>query len=489
MIRKQRGNIPSRCSFVFLAFLAFHIKPVQANIRLPSIMSSNMILQRNAEVSIWGWSDENEVTLDPSWLSDRILAKVDDHGKWLAKIQTNDSRDLMEIRISDKSSEKLLSDVLFGEVWLCSGQSNMEQPVRGNYGQPTFGSLHAIAHSRNSEIRLFKVKKSASKEPLEDLGEVGWTDVTPTSVITLSAIAYFFARDLQKILDVPVGIIQTAYGGSPIEAWLSSETLSQYQEFNLTNTDLSDKSQQNPTVLYNAMVNPLIPFTIKGALWYQGESNRGRYEEYKKLFPAMVSDWRDRWGLGDFPFYFVQIAPFPYWNQSTVFQGSGNSAFMRETQVECVELIPNSNIAITLDIGDSVSIHPPKKKEVADRLLYLALRSDYGQSNLPAFSPQYDSMIVSDNKCILTFEHAQVGLYAPDRLKNFEIAGADRVFYPAHAKIFEKSKVEVFSDKVAKPKAVRYAWSNWVEGSLFSTFLLPVSSFRTDDWESATRTE
>jgi sialate O-acetylesterase len=236
------------------------------------------------------------------------------------------------------------------------------------------------------------------------------------------------------------------------------------------------------------MIHPLIPYTIKGALWYQGESNRLAPEEYKTLFPAMVKDWRSRWDIGDFPFYYVQIAPFLYGNNEE-FQKAENSAFIRESQLHCLDLIPNSGIAITMDVGEENYIHPPKKKEVADRLLLNALHQTYGYTTIDYGSPVYEATEVTDDGLLLSFKNAEKGLFSYDGLEGFEIAGEDKVFYPATAKIVRGSKVLVQSDKVSKPVAVRYAWRNWVQGTLYDTNLLPASSFRTDDWDDATKSE
>jgi sialate O-acetylesterase len=234
------------------------------------------------------------------------------------------------------------------------------------------------------------------------------------------------------------------------------------------------------------MINPLIPYTIKGVLWYQGESNRHEPEKYKTLFPAMVKDWRKRWGIGDFPFYYVQIAPYIYGNND-VFQTDDNSAFIREAQLQCLDLIPNSGIAITMDIGDENSIHPPKKKEVADRLLFNALNQTYGYKTVDYASPIFDSLDVKDGGIILKFRNVESGLYSFNGLHGFEIAGKDRVFYPANANIVNKNEVFVIIEDVSNPVAVRYAWRNWIEGTLFNAHLLPASSFRTDDWDNASK--
>jgi sialate O-acetylesterase len=236
------------------------------------------------------------------------------------------------------------------------------------------------------------------------------------------------------------------------------------------------------------MIHPLIPYTIQGALWYQGESNRLEPKKYTEFFPAMVKDWRTRWGIGDFPFYYVQIAPYWY-NNEQAFDSVDNSAFIREAQLQCLDLIPNSGIAITMDIGDRWCIHPPRKKEVADRLLFNALHQTYGFQSVDYAGPVYDSMEEKDGGLVLKFKNAESGTFAYDGLKGFEIAGEDKIFYPAEAKVVDRMNVMVKSEKVSSPVAVRYAWRNWTEGTLYDTNLLPASSFRTDDWEDATQAE
>jgi sialate O-acetylesterase len=315
-----------------------------------------------------------------------------------------------------------------------------------------------------------------------------WQSATPESVAGFSAIAYFYGQQLQEILDVPVGMIHSSWGGSLIEAWMSRESLSSIKEVDLTEVDLN-RGNRFPTVLFNSMINPLIPFTIKGVLWYQGEANLSDPEAYKKLFPAMVKDWRTRWGIGDFPFYYVQIAPFLYGNNNDAFQTANNSAFMREAQLESLDLIPNSGIAITMDVGNKTSIHPPKKREVADRLLFNALNQTYGYQTVDYAAPIFESQEVKDNGILLQFKNAESGLYSFNELEGFEIAGEDKVFYPANAKIVSGKDVFVINSQVPNPVAVRYAWRNWVTASLYDTYLLPASSFRTDKWDDATHSE
>ncbi|MEF8846576.1 MAG: sialate O-acetylesterase [Bacteroidales bacterium] len=475
---------------VLAAFLMLWAQPIRAEVKLPAIVSSNMVLQRNATVVLWGWADANEkITIETSWLNEDLSVQADDNGDWRVEVETTNSKKAQTIQIKSKDSNITLGNVVFGEVWLCSGQSNMQQPLRGYTGQPTYGSGMATAKSANPDLRLFTVDRIGSKTPLKDVEEYeAWQQASPENVWGFSAVAYFFGRQLQEILDVPVGMIHTSWGGSSVQAWISKEVMNEYQEVDLEDTDIKENTNHILTALYNSMIHPLIPYRIKGALWYQGESNRLEPEKYKDLFPAMVKDWRNRWEIGNFPFYYVQIAPYMY-GGNEAFSTPENSAFIREVQLECLDLIPNSGMAVTLDIGEPDCIHPPKKKEVAERLLFNALSQTYGYDNVDGASPVYDSHEVKDSAMVLKFRNAETGLYTYEGLKGFEIAGEDKVFYPADATIVNRSEVLVKSDEVPDPVAVRYAWRNWVVGTLYDTNLLPASSFRTDDWDDATRAE
>jgi sialate O-acetylesterase len=457
-----------------------------ARIKLPAIVSSNMVLQRNTTVSLWGWSDANEkITISTSWLKGPINISADKNGNWKIKIQTTDSKRPQSIRFKSALSNIFLENILFGEVWLCSGQSNMQMPVKGNIGQPVFGAQEAITTAGNSNLRLFTVDRKASRKPENELGEnSGWQSANMETVKEFSAVAYFYGKQLQEILDVPVGMIHSSWGGSLIEAWMSNEALSTIQAVDLTNVDL-ERGNRFPTVVFNAMINPLISYTIKGVLWYQGEANVSRPEQYKLLFPAMVKDWRARWGIGDFPFYYVQIAPY-FYDSTNRIDARNNAAFLREVQMQCLDIIPNAGIAVTMDIGEDHLIHPAHKKEVADRLLYNALNKTYGYKAIDFSGPVCDSMEVKDGGVYLSFRQAESGLYKMGELKGFVVAGQDKVFYPAVANIVGGKKLFVKAQHVKDPVAVRYAWRSWDQATLFDTFLLPASSFRTDNWNDAT---
>ncbi len=459
---------------------------IKAEVTLPAIVSSNMVLQRNTTIELWGWADANEkIAIKTSWLKETLQIEADENGIWRIQVKTTNSKEPQVIRIESDSSKIILDNILFGEVWLCSGQSNMQQPMKGYDGQPVFGSVMATARSANSNLRLFSVDKAGSKTPLQDVeGYMPWQEASPENVLNFSALAYYFGQQLQEILDVPVGLIHSSFGGSFVQAWMSKEVLDDYEEFSLDNVDITKKQNGIRTALFNAMINPLMPYTIKGVIWYQGETNRFNPESYKKLFPAMVKDWRQRWGIGDFPFYYVQIAPYKYNYKKS--SKPVNSAFLRESQLQCLDSIPNSGIAITMDIGTEYEIHPPKKKEVADRLLFNALNRTYGYTSVDCAAPIFDYQEIKDDGILLKFKNAETGLYTYGDLEGFEVAGEDKVFYPAKAEIVNRMDVFVTCEEVAKPVAVRYAWVNWVVGSLYDVNLLPASSFRTDNWEEVT---
>jgi sialate O-acetylesterase len=475
---------------ITILFLSLLVPSLKAQISLPSIIDSNMVLQRNTSVKLWGWAKKNEkIKITGSWFSQPIETKADKNGKWIATLLTTNSKEPQTIKISDSSSEIALTDILFGEVWLCSGQSNMERALSGGNAEPTFNGLGAIAKANNPNLRIFTIERAHSKTPKEEFGKVqSWASVNANNVADFSAVAYFFGSQLQEALDVPVGLIHSSWGGSDVRAWMSEEIVRTFEDLDLNKVELKDdwEARRVPTMLFNAMIHPIIPYTLKGTIWYQGESNRNEPERYQELFPAMVNDWRHRWSIGNFPFYYVQIAPYDYRNPNT-YKNPENAAFIREAQLKSLDAIPNAGMAVTMDLGESFTIHPPKKKEVGDRLFYLAMNKTYGFKTIDYSGPVYASHEVKSDSLIITFKHAEKGLYSPKGLKSFEIAGEDQVFYPADASILNKKYVLVKSGKVSKPLAVRYGWSNWVDGSLFDTSLLPASSFRTDDWDDATQ--
>jgi sialate O-acetylesterase len=297
-------------------------------------------------------------------------------------------------------------------------------------------------------------------------------------VANFSATAYYFGLLLNQILDVPIGLISSSVGGTPIEAWMSKSALEKF-DFTSVPAELPkvEKPQLTPTVLFNGMINPLVGYGIRGAIWYQGENNRMQPQQYLKLMPGLIQDWRNGWGIGDFPFYYVQIAPYNYNSKSF------SSAYMREAQLKASTILPNTGMACILDLGEKDNIHPANKYKVSERLALLALTQTYGIKGVSGRSPVYKSMKIEKSEVKLTFDHAPGGLTSyGNELKNFEIAGADSIFLPAKA-ILTKEGITVSSELVKEPLAVRYAFKDFVVGDLFGCNGFPVSSFRTDDWK------
>jgi len=450
-----------------------------AKIRLPEIIGSNMVLQRNTNVKIWGWASPNEkISAKVSWISNAIKVVANENGKWEFTVATTLSKTPHTIHLKSAESDIDLTNILFGEVWVCSGQSNMRMPLKGYTGQPTFNGNMAIAKASNPNLRLFSIKEMGSPTELDSvIGYKKWEQSSSENAKDFSAVAFFYGKQLQEILDVPVGLIMTSWGGTRIQPWISDETIGPLLENYKTKKDTTEHYKRIPSAIYNAMIHPIINYAIKGVLWYQGETNRDEPKVYEQLFPLMVKDWRKKWNIGDFPFYYVQIAPNKYTDKS-------NSQLLREVQLSCSLTIPNSGIAITADIGSDKTIHPPRKNEVSERLLFIALNKSYGMKNVDYLGPIYKTMEEKEAALFLSFDNAETGLFcSKDELSGFEIAGEDKVFYPAKAEIIKGKQIKVSNETVKNPKAVRYGWSNWFEGSLYDNNMLPASSFRTDNWE------
>lgn len=446
-----------------------------AQTKLASLFTDHMVMQRNSEVKIWGLDKPNTVIkVSTNWNVNSTTTTNKD-GKWETTISTKEAGGPYTVTVSGTET-KVIKDVLIGEVWVCSGQSNMEMPLTGFSGQPVYDSNDIIANSQNSQLRLFKVKKDKSANP-ESFFEGSWEPSSPQSVAEFSAVGYMYGAILQKKLNIPVGIINSSVGGTRVEAWTKNEVLKE-QGFDFVKESKRKVLDKNSaSALYNAMIHPLIPYTIKGVIWYQGESNRGNASNYTSSFSAMIKSWRNDWKLGDFPFYFVQIAPFKY-------DPEVNAAYLREAQLETSLNVVNTGMVVTMDIGDENCIHPPQKSEVAKRLSYWALAKTYGFDGFDYASPIFKSMKVDANKVQLNFDHAKKGISNFGKeMNSFTIAGADKIFYPAKAEL-TKGVLVVYSDKVSKPVAVRYAWENYAEGSIFNLAGLPASPFRTDKWEN-----
>ena len=645
-----------------IAFFSCENSP-SAPLEVSPLFTNNMVLQQQDNVAFWGqYTPDKEINISGSW-GNEASTKVDDEGNWEVKLKTPEAGGPYTVEIKAKDTTIVINDVLIGEVWLASGQSNMEMPLKGFSSEPIDNHVEEIKNANYKQIRMLTVKRNLAISTLDTISGK-WLKTTPENVTDFSATAYFFARKLHKELQVPIGIIHSSWGGTPAESWTSKQSLKKLEDFdkaiemlddpnaqtattewfknsesvevpknkeqwqklnfndehfataNIDSTNWKDisipgrfdqlngssfdgamwlrkdfninnpkgdytlnidaiddmdavyingekvgglmgygfwqtfreykipngliKEGKNniavraidtggpgtvsgpieirstnsqvislngiwksrlvaeiydgkfkvyaldkdltkrpnlyqispglPSVLYNAMIHPLVPYTIKGAIWYQGESNVGRHEQYRKLFPAMIEDWRAKWNQ-EFPFYFVQIAPFNY-------NGSKASPALRDAQRYSLKTL-NTGMAITMDIGHPTSIHPGNKQDVGGRLARLALANNYNK-DIVASGPLFQSLQQNSDKLILEFDYTGSGLiYKGDKLTGFEIAGEDKVYQPAKAKIVDNT-VEVSSSTIANPKFVRYGWLDYFEATLFNKEGIPASSFTSE---------
>ena len=452
--------------------------PAFSKIVLPGIFSDHLVLQQQTEAPIWGKSTPNKnVRLITSWDNRTYTALSDGNGNWMIKVKTPAAGGPYSISISD-GKELVLKDILIGEVWICSGQSNMEMPLAG-WGK-ILDYEKEISSADFPNIRLLHIKRATSTKPEYDVETVsnGWQACSPATIPEFSSVAYFFGRELYSKLNVPIGLINTTWGGTIAEAWTSSESLEQMPDFRGNpSTPQTPNNPNRVSVLYNAMIHPLVPYAFQGAIWYQGESNANRAYQYRDLFPLMISDWRKNWNK-DFPFYFVQLAN--YMKKDTEPQES-RWAELREAQFRTLHL-KNTGMAVTIDIGDAADIHPKNKQDVGKRLALIAEANTY---HLPVvFSgPLYKNYTIEGNKIRIKFKYAENGLKTNDgkALTGFAIAGPDHKFQWATA-VIDGNDVVVSSPDIKFPVAVRYGWANNPDCNLYNAANLPASPFRTDDW-------
>jgi len=463
----------------FTFVLTLLASAASAKVVLPKMFSDGMVLQRETEASLWGKAERNStVKITTSWNGKTIATKAGADGRWSAKVPTPQAGGPYSITLDD-GERTTITDILAGEVWICAGQSNMEMPMKGFKNQPVDGAVEDILHSTDPQLRLFTAKRNSSVVPVDTVSGA-WKQAAPAAVREFSATAYYFGRELRQVLGVPVGLIVTAWGGSSCEAWLRSDWLKAYPDAKIPKSAGDVKSKnRTPTVLFNGMLHPFIGTAIRGAIWYQGEDNVPRYKTYASMLATMIEGWRQVWGIGTFPFYYCQIAPYDY----SLIGGKVNSAFLREQQAMVERLSPNCGMAVLMDAGLEKGIHPRKKRLAGERLALLALSKTYGIDGLSGESAYMKGVAFKGDTAVVSFERAQMGLYGQQEQKSrlFEMAGKDRVFHPAEAWI-ERSKVYVKSDSVPRPVAVRYAFKDWAVGDLFCDGL-PISSFRSDDWE------
>jgi sialate O-acetylesterase len=483
-----------------------------ADVRLPAVIGDNMVLQQNTFASLWGWADAGEhVTVKTSWCDDAVNTEASQSGEWLVKVETPKASGPHNITIKGKNTIEL-KNVMTGEVWVCSGQSNMQWTVNNSNN-----AEEEIAAAKHPNIRLFYVPRTVALEPQDDC-EADWKECSPETIGGFSAVAYFFGRALHRELNVPIGLIHTSWGGTPAESWTRREILESndklvpiVERFEKYRADYprlledhkakleewkvaAEKAKADgkkppkkpgaprnpvnswtPSGLYNAMIAPLLNCTIQGAIWYQGESNASRAYQYQTLFPAMIENWRTDWKLGDFPFYFVQIAPY-----------KGQIPEIREAQLIAFKKVSNTGMVVTTDIGNVDDIHPRNKQDVGKRLALWALAKTYGEKKIVCSGPVFRAKRIEGNRIRLYFDYVGSGLVAEGgELTHFTIAEKDQDFVPARA-VIEGTTVVVSSSNVDNPVDVRFGWENSAEPSLFNKEGLPASPFRTDDRKNVT---
>lgn len=456
--------------------------PGQAQVKLPKVFSSHMVLQRDRDIPIWGTDKPGadvSVTLDQA----TVKTLADDKGKWMVKMPPMKAGGPHKLLVKGTSTVEL-EDILIGEVWLCSGQSNMEWTVA-----ISDKAKEEIASGDHPNIRHIKINHTPSDKPQSDVNSAGWEVCSPKTVGNFTAVGYYFAKNIQKELGVPVGLIGSNWGGTRIEPWTPPEGFKSVPALKNIADNLdkfpqkNDKGQinhQTPLALYNGMIAPLVPYGIRGALWYQGESNNGEGMLYFEKKKALIQGWRTLWKDETMPFYFVQLAPFDYTNDPKTTSGLPG---IWEAQAATLK-IPHTGMAVTVDISQLKDIHPRNKQDVGKRLALWALAKTYGRESTVYSGPLFKSFKVDGDKVVLSFDHVGGGLVSRDGkpLSFFTIAGEDKKFVPATAEI-QGHEVVVKAADVKKPVAVRFGWHEEAEPNLSNKEGLPASPFRTDDWK------
>lgn len=459
-----------------------------AQIRLPRLVGDNMVLQRESRVHIWGWAPANDrITVEVSWNEAHYTVVADAAGAWSVEVPTPAASACETVTISDNASRIELKNVAIGEVWICSGQSNMAMSVGGNKSEPVEGALEAILTAgKYPDIRLFRLGCKAFDTPQQDcISERAWRVASADDVVRFSAVAYSFGRTINDVLDVPVGLIATCWGGSRVESWMTRESIEQIDGIDHAFA-LSGKRENHVAAnLYNGMIAPLTKYKARGFIWYQGEDNVARADDYDDLMAGMVRLWREQWGDATMPFYYVLLAPYAYGRTD----GEMLPRFI-ESQVRAKKLIPFSGFAATVDLGNAATIHPGRKMAVGQRLAFMALRNDYKVAGMPLDAPTFKSVEFNGDMATVKLDHIFWGgngiaqFNASEKIvhKGFEIAGQDRVFYPAQARLTDFDTFELSSDKVKKPIAVRYGFYNVPDCNVATCIGQPLVPFRTDSW-------
>jgi sialate O-acetylesterase len=460
---------------------------VQADITVNRVFSDHMVLQQNAVIKVWGTADAGQkILVKFDQQSQECAASAD--GAWTAEIKTPAAGGPFQLEVSAVGGDAkiLFEDILVGEVWICSGQSNMEWSVAGS----AFPEREIDAAKDYARIRLFRVDHNPSLEPVKEISRaVGWDVCNPETVKDFSAVAYQFAKRLHDELGVPVGLIQSTWGGTPCESWISYDAMERTESLKELLQHWREVENQmsphRPANLYNGMIAPLQGVAFQGAIWYQGESNVGRGAQYRTLFPLMIEDWRAKLAGGrSFPFYFVEIAPYNYGDRDPI-----AAPEVWDAQLYTMREVENTGMVVISDIGNVKDIHPRNKHDVGARLAGWALGGCYREmtkksgpnTGLLPSGPIYRSMNIEGNRIRIEFDYVGDGLKSKDdaELIEFTIAGEDGKFVPAKATI-EDASVVVWSDEVANPRHVRFGWTNTSEPNLFNSVGLPAAPFRTD---------
>jgi sialate O-acetylesterase len=516
------------CGLGLLPGFAFFViaLPAQAELKLPAIINDHMVLQQQQDNPIWGWDTPGtQVSVTLGEQSHSATAGAD--GQWKVTLSPLDANADPATIVIEGTSRREITDVLIGEVWMCSGQSNMGMTLAGDWK----ADVEALS-SNHPNLRLITVPRVGTQE-LQDDFKGQWESANSENCRSFSAVGFFYGRYLHEILGVPVGLVNNAWGGSAAEAWVRRESLEDNPKFQLLmdrwvkqEAELQSPEtaarfaaardawkvkvaeakaagkrpprgprspqsiltgNQRPGNIFAGVVHPTLGYGIKGVIWYQGESNAGRAWEYAQLFPFLIEQWRAEWGQGDFPFYWVQLADF---RAEVDEPGDSDWAELRESQTKTLSL-PNTGEAVIIDLGEANDIHPKNKYDVAARLVRWALAKDYGMSNLEPQSPTYRDVAMADSKAVLKFDHVGGGLRTVDvnDVRGFAICGEDRKWVWADAKISGTDTIEVWSDEVAKPVAVRYAWAINPVCNVYSRIGLPLTPFRTDDFPMVTEPE
>ena len=465
----------------------------QAKVKLHHLVGDNMILQQQTEARLWGWDDKGkEVKVSVSWSKDVYRTKADNDGRWEVFVKTPKASYTPLSITFDDGEKTTINNVLAGEVWVCAGQSNMQMTVKGFGSCPIEGYTEEVVNANQYKaIHYVKIPETMRMTPQED-AKCEWKEVGTKTVAKASAVGYFFAQVVSKVMDVPVGLIMANKGGTRVESWLTKENLEKYTE-EPTDSDgivkFKPKSNSHRAMLWgNGTFNPILKYTVKGIVFYQGCSNVGDPDgQYSERLKLLVEQWRSQFQCGEIPFYFVEIAPY-YYDNADADQG----ARLREQQYRASQIIPNSGLVSTNDLVypyEKKQIHPAKKKPVGQRLAYMALNKTYGYDEIGCVGPSFKDMRIVGDTVDIHLDNDFGAISRLEDIEGFELAGEDKVFYPAKAEYYKKrgsgywgEAIRITSPDVRQPVAVRYCFKNFQIGNLKNAVGLPLYPFRTDKW-------